>query len=74
MADLTPHEQAAIALARRKMANARGTWVPVRGEPVGWHDWADPATGRVGQCLRRDGAWVQAPLGDDPVVLAYSVR
>jgi len=35
------------------------------------YDWADPVTGQIGQCWRRDEQWAQAPLGDEPVILAW---
>ena len=40
--------------------------------PGVWYDFADPRTGRYGQCqLRADGTWVQPPRGDAPVVLEW---
>lgn len=69
---MNAHQQAAVALMATKARGQRREWRPAAPVPGQWLDWADPATGKVGQCLMdADGAWKQAPLGEQPVVLAW---
>lgn len=69
-------EGCAIALMASRAGKAASLWRPAGPLTPGvFYDWADPATGRVGQCwIGRDGDWVQAPLGGQPVVLEYLGR
>ena len=68
----TDHERAALRLIESRQGARGGPWIPVRTpQPGVWYDWANPATGQVGQCrCNRDG-WSAAPWGERPVVLAW---
>lgn len=70
---MTEHQ----ADARRRYAeifrSPEKLWTVVcRPQPGCWYDFLDPETGKCGQCLMgEDGRWKQAPLGVQPVILAF---
>jgi hypothetical protein len=70
---LTLHEaQAVLSCAEVSGKPVHCFRVVHRPEPETWYDWFDPETGKYGQCrMGRDGRWLQAPRGVQPVVLAY---
>lgn len=67
----TDHQAFARALFASHFGQSSNLWrVIVNPEPGIWYDWADPETGKIGQCcLAESGKWKQAPLGNQPVVL-----
>jgi hypothetical protein len=70
----TLYEREAVRLMERRQPSKRpGGWVPVRNPLPGvWYDWADPFSGKVGQCRRGAEGWTQGPRGLRPVVLAWA--
>lgn len=70
---MTPHEAEAVALMRRRCPKDPGDWAPLGRDPaIGvWYDWADPATGKVGQACASAAGWHQDPRGERPVLLVY---
>lgn len=41
-------------------------------EPGTWYDYVDLETSKVGQCCKRtEDIWLQAPVGDQVVILSY---
>jgi hypothetical protein len=70
---VTHHEVEALALFAKTCHKDGIFWEPVRLLERGvWYDFADPATGKTGQCRMGSGwTWVQAPLGYEPVILRF---
>ena len=68
---LTHHEIEAMVLFATKCHKDVVLWEPVRSIERGfWYDFADPATGTIGQCrMDYDWTWQQAPRGTEPVIL-----
>lgn len=66
------HEGKAVSLfAAKANCNVKSLSVVTDPKDGYWYDWADPDTGKIGQCRRVSGQWTQAPEGKRPVVLRY---
>jgi len=70
---MSAHERDAVTLYSGLARTAPQWHWPVTEIVAGvMYDWADPATGKVGQCWTDEGGkWLQAPKGQDPVILEY---
>ena len=66
------HDGKAVSLfAAKANCNVKSLSVVTDLRDGYWYDWADPDTGKIGQCRRVGGRWTQAPEGKRPVVLRY---
>ena len=74
---MTKDQAVAMELMARHHGGHPWNWAPLpewEVKPHIWYNWADPKTGRVGECLRRLTDWAQPPTGEEPVVFRHHKR
>lgn len=70
----SPAQLRALATITEVTGKPSSSWRIVGTPPdMTWVDYVDE-TGKVGQCCRNGDGWRQAPTGEKPVFLVYSVR
>ena len=74
---MTKEQADAMELVALRLGGHPWNWAPLPEweiKPNIWYNWADPKTGKVGECLRKAKEWAKPPTGEQPVVFRHYKR